>query len=1030
MLLIIAFGFFGYQSLFSTFFPENESRTISIQAVYEGASPEEVEEGVVVKIEDNLKGLTGIEKVTSVSKENLGSITVEVEKGYDTDLVVQDVKNAVDRISSFPDELEPPVVYKRENLNQVITFALSGEVSLRELKTVARQVENELRLKPGLSKVSLSGFPDEEIQIAFREEALRAFGLTFEAVASKVNRNNLEVTGGTLKGAGEELLLRAKSKNYFAEDLMDLVVKATPDGRIVRLGDVADVRDAWADDPNRSYMNNRPSVIVEVKNTIREDLLTIAEEVRQYIDEFNAKEGPVEATVVRDGSIILSQRIDLLTNNGLIGFALVLIFLTLFLNLRLSFWVAISIPISFMGMFLLAAFWGLTINVMSLFGMIIVIGILVDDGIVIGESIYSEYEKGKPALQAAVDGTMSVFPAVVAAVLTTVVAFSTFFFIDGRLGDFAPDLAFVVVATLLFSLIEGAFILPAHVAHSKALATKKVKRNRLETTMNKVMVGMRERLYAPVLRFSLRHPVFALSIPIALFLITIGGMSNGTIRSTFFPVIERDNITINLEMIAGTRDHLTEATLDRMSKVVWEVNEELKKDREDGLDVVLNVEKKIGPGTNVGKLEVNMIDTETRNMKALNIAQIIRKKIGQVDGAELMTVGTLSPFGKEISVSIQSYDIPALEKASEALKVAMQSMTDLADVTDNNKEGIREIKISLKEKAYLLGLDLQSVMGQVRSGFFGREAQRLQRGIDEVKVWVRYDEASRSSLKQMEDMRIRLANGSEIPLREIANYEIERGLLAINHLEGKREIRIEANVANEEVSASKMTALVRDSVLPEIFVQYPGVSATFQGQSEQSQKTATSVAKVGPVILLLMLGIIVFTFRSFSQSLLVLLIVPLGFIGVGWGHWIHNASVSLLSFFGVIALVGIMVNDSLVLVSAYNQLLKQGKTVQAAIYEAGISRFRPIILTSLTTIAGLAPLILEKSFQAQFLVPMAIAIAYGLVIATFTTLIVLPVGLVSINFLRHGFTNLWTGKIATPESVEPAVKETRISHDA
>lgn len=1028
MYLIIAFGMFGYFSLHSTFFPEQESKNITIQATYPGASPEEIEEGVIIKIEDNLKGVTGVERITSVSQENSGVVTVEVEKGYGTDLVLQDVKNAVDRINSFPDGLEAPVIFKQENLNFVISFALSGEVDLLTLKSFARKVETEVRGKDGISKVSLSGFPEEEIEVAFREDDLLTYGLTFQEVAAVVSSNNVEVTGGTIKGSSEELLLRAKAKKYKAADLADLVVKATPDGRLVRLRDVGDVQDRWEDNPDRSYLNGNPSVVVMVQNTIQEDLLTISEEVRKYIEEFNERDGPVKATIIRDGSITLSQRIELLSNNGLIGFVLVLILLTLFLNLRLSFWVAISIPISFLGMFILAAFWGLTINVMSLFGMILVIGILVDDGIVIGESIYSEYEKGKPARQAAIDGTMAVFPAVVAAVLTTVVAFSTFFFLDGRLGEFAPDLAFVVIGTLLFSLVEGAFILPAHIAHSKALASKEVKRNWLETRMNTIMLGIRERVYAPILRFSLTNRFFALMIPVGLFMLTIGGFGGGIIKTTFFPNIERDNISINLEMTAGTREHITEQTLDRIAIAVWEVNEELKADRADGLDVMLNVEKKIGSGANKGKIDVSMLDNETRNMRARDITQLVREKVGPVEGAELVTFGTLSPFGKEISLSLKSNNLEELEGAANELKAAMQGMGNLVDVTDNNQKGIREVNLKLKDKAYLLGLNVQGVMAQVRSGFFGREAQRLQRGIDEVKVWVRYADSDRESLNQLENMRIRLADGKEIPLREVADYEIARGVMAINHLDGRREIRLEADVKSG--SASALTAEIRDNILPGILAQYSSISASFEGQMEQSQKTQKSVGFVGPIILLLMLGIITFTFRSFGQALLVILIVPFGFIGVGWGHWIHDSTVSLLSFFGVIALIGIMVNDSLVLVSAYNNLLKEGKLVKEAIYEAGISRFRPIILTSVTTVAGLAPLILEKSFQAQFLVPMAIAIAYGLVVATYTTLVVLPVGLLSMNHLRVNMRWLWSGKKPMSNTVEPAVKEISSNDEA
>jgi len=1022
MFLILIFGFFGLRELKSTLFPESESKIILIQVVYPGASPEEIENGIIIKVEDNLKGLSGVERVSSVSSENAGTVTVEVLKSYDTDLILQDVKNAVDQINSFPVGMEPPVIFKKENLNFAYSFALTGDVDLRTLKKYARKVEDDFLAVDGISKVELTGFPDEEIEISLRELDMRKFNLSFTEITNAVRKANIEITGGTIKSETEELLIRANTKGYFAEDLRDIVVKSKPDGSRTLLRYVADVKDIWADRPSENFINGTPAVVVTLQNTMDEDIIFIADEARSYVEKFNAENNVIRAVEVRDGTVNLRQRIELLTENGLIGFILVLVFLALFLQIRLAFWVAISIPIAFSGMFILANGYDLTINVISLFGMILVIGILVDDGIVIGENIYQQYEKGKKPLQAAVDGTLQVFPAVTSAVLTTMVAFSTFYFLDGRLGDFGPSMAFVVMSTLLFSLIEGAFILPAHVAHSKALS-RESKKTLVERKMAAFMNWMKFKLYAPALMFSMRNKLFVAAIFIFLFFLTIGGFRGGFIKTTFFPFIERDNIEVVVEMPPGTRDYITQDVLNRIEKAAWATDAAIKKTRLDSLSVVNTVQKILGPNPNEGKVSIRLLDNETREMRSYIIANAIRDSVGPVHLAQNISYGGGQPFGKPVSVSLLGNDLDELQKGKEILKEEMLRMTALKDVVDNDKKGIKEVNIRLKPNAFLLGLQLQDIVAQVRQGFFGGEIQRLQRGIDEVKVWVRYREEDRSSLGNLEDMRIRLSDGKSIPLREIATYEIERGLMAINHLDSKREFRIEADLADPGESAIELMANLEEGVIQDILAQFPSLSYSFEGQSKQSEKTGKSGKKVIPIILIIMLAIITLTFRSFGQAFIVFVMIPFGIIGVGWGHWLHGVQVSLLSGFGIIGLIGIMVNDSLVLVSRFNDLMKEGLSFDEAIYEAGLSRFRAIILTSVTTIAGLAPLILERSFQAQFLIPMAIAVAYGLFIATFTTLILLPISLMGLNIFNRNLGWLWTGRKPQKEEVETAYKE-------
>ncbi len=1050
---IFIFGFVGYEGMKSTYFPEVPSRIISIQVVLPGAAPEEIEEGVINKIEENLKGVTGIERVTSVSSENSGTITVEVLQGYDTDLVSDDVRNAVDRIPSFPAGLEPPVVFKRENVGFAISIGLAGKVSLRALKQYGRQVESELLAKDGISKVELTGFPEEEIQIAFRENDLQAYGLTFDQATLAVRGANLDITGGTIKTDAEELLLRSRQKDYYAEGLRDIVVKTTPEGGVVRLYEVADVTDRWADNPNRTYIDQAPAVAVVVSNTLEEDMLTITDEVKGYIEDFNAEHSDVQAVVIRDASKTLSDRIDLLTENGILGFFIVAVVLALFLNWRLAFWVALSIPISFAGMFLCANFFGITINVLSLFGMILVIGILVDDGIVIAENIFQRYEDGSdaeepdaaervlaqaeregqlgglPAKQVeegeasraarksreaeanAINGTLQVLPAVVSAIATTLVAFGTFFFIRGRLGDFFAEMAAVVILSLIFSLVEGIFILPAHVAHSKALRQNvHAKKNRFLQAFDDAMNWLRDTVYSPILEFTMSYRWLTIGILAATLFVTFGAVSGGIISTTFFPNIERDEVNIELQLPAGTREGATQRYLDRIYAAVEKANDTLSAQYFDNEKRAIGqTEINLGPTTYQGSMTVNLLEGEERDsLRLRTVANLIREYTGEIPEAESLTFGGRSAFGKPVSVSLRGRDADQLDEAARAVTDELEAMEVLADVTDTNKDGLREINITLNDRGRFLGLDESSVLAQVRAGFFGQEVQRLQRGRDEVRVWVRYAEDNRRTVDQLTNMRIRTPQG-EFVLGDVATLDTERGIVAINHIDGEREVSIEADIANDDVSVSDITGDLRASVIPGILANYPGVSADYEGQNREQAKTSDSLAIVGPVVLLLMLFIIALTFRSMSQTIMVFLLIPFAFIGVAWGHWLLGAPISLFSGLGVIALIGVLVNDALVLVTSYNELLGEGMDQMSALRKAALGRFRPIILTTVTTLAGLGPIMFETSLQAQFLIPMAISVSFGLFATTVCLLVLLPAFLILTNRFKVVVHQAWSG---------------------
>ena len=1038
ILAFIGFGIAGALSMKSSYFPLVESRNISINLTYPGASPEEMEEGIVLKIEDNLKGIVGIERVTSVSRENSASINIEIVKGKNIDVVLSDVKNAVDRVPSFPTGMEPPIIAKIENIRPTISFTISGEnISLATLKQYARNIENELRNIEGISQVSLSGFPEQEIEIAVRQNDLLAYNLSFEEVANAVSKSNLLISGGNIKTDEEDYLIRAINKNYYGNELINLVVKADASGNIIRLRDIADVTDTWSENPDRLYFNGKKSIDITVSNTNSEDLLSTAESVNKYIEKFNQQHDTVHLDVSSDSSITLNQRTELLIKNAGMGIILVLFFLALFLNIRLALWVALGIPISFFGMFIFAAYFGVTINVLSLFGMIIVIGILVDDGIVIGENIYHHYEKGKTPIRAAIDGTLEVIPPVVSAILTTVIAFSTFFFLDGRMGDNFSEVAAIVILTLLVSLVEALIILPAHIAHSKALERKEKKRNKINhffyQVNQKAEVGLfyvRDNLYAPYLKFFLRNKALGFALPIALLIISIGGIGGGIVKTSFFPSIASDRISINLKMLQGTNEKITDSIISEIEKVAWEINEEYTGKQSSGEAVIQNIIKRIGPGSSNGSLDINLLPGEARDFSSPEITNAIRDKVGKVTGVESLTFGSGGNFGgSPVAISLLSNNIDELKAAKEELKAILSNNAQLKDISDNDPAGIKEVRIKLKANAHLLGLNLQMVMSQVRSGFFGLQTQRFQRGQDEIKVWVRYKKEDRSSLKNLDDMWITTPANQKVPFSEIATYEIERGDVLINHLNSKREIQVTADMKSPTESATDILDDIKTTVIPEISSKYPTVSAMYEGQNREAQKTITSVKKVGLIVLALIYMVIAFTFRSYEQPILLILLIPFSLIGVVWGHWFHDFPINILSWLGIIALIGIMVNDGLVLIEKFNGYLKAGMKYDEALIQAGISRFRAILLTTLTTVAGLAPLLLEKSRQAQFLKPMAISISYGMVIATILTLVMLPLLLSVSNSIKVFIKWMRTGEKVTKEEVERAIIELKSEND-
>ena len=1037
MILIIVFGFMGLFNLRKTFFPERSSKIITVDAILPGASPIELEQMVTLKIEDNIDGISGVKRITSKSLENTSSIIVEIENKANNQVVLQDIKNAIDRINSFPDEMESPSISLIEDFNPAISFAISGEVSLSQLKKTAEEIEDDLKAMEGISKVRISGYPVEELEISVRENDLKKYNLSFQDLHRAIISENIDFTGGTVKSIDENFKIRSNNKKYNSDEIAEIIVKKI-NNRIIKIKDVATVKRIWQDVSNRKYYNNTSGVVINVFNTNNEDITIVSSKTRSYLKNFNNINTTITADIIQDNSIIIEQRIALLTKNGVIGFILVLLILTFFLHPSLAGWVAIAIPISFSGMFILASFYGITLNVISLFGMIIVVGVLVDDGIIIAENIYQRYEKGENRINAAINGTLEVLPAVTSAILTTIVAFSLFFMLDGMLGDFFPEMGFVVIGTLAFSLIEAIIILPTHIAHSNALkgiqSSKKI--NKVIDKTTDVLDNIKSKYYAPILKFAINNPLTIILIFICSLAISLSAINAGLIKSTVFPSIEGESIIVNLKFEAGSSEEKTEKWINYIENKILEKSNKLSKEFNDGVSLVRAIEKTIGNNQSADQwsvqsaqssekssLTILLIPSEERTIGTSEITNYLKDAVGEIPGAESLTFDVESPFGKAISIALYSENNDELLSAIKILKDYMVSLQLMKNISSSDEKGLKEIKLILKNRAYQMNLSTAQILNKIRNGFYGFESQRLQIGTNEVKIWIRYNEKDRNSIYDLENMRINLM-GNNFLVGDLVDIKIERDLLSIDHLNGKRSVQIDADLLNPKIdNPLSITANIEEFINSNIKTIYPSIKHSVEGQIRSQAETGNSLKFSGPIVLILMLTIILFTFRSLLQTFAVFVLIPFGFIGVGWGHFIHNFQLSMFSYFGMIALIGILVNDSLVFISKFNKNLKEGLKLDDAIQDTGLSRFRPIILTSITTIAGLAPLIFEKELQAQFLIPMAIAIAYGLILATLLTLVFLPAFLKVVNKMRYIKEWIFTGKKLNDEELEPAIKE-------
>ncbi|MEL6535296.1 MAG: efflux RND transporter permease subunit, partial [Bacteroidota bacterium] len=720
-----------------------------------------------------------------------------------------------------------------------------------------------------------------------------------------------------------------------------------------------------------------------------------------------------------DGTVILQDRIDLLIDNGWKGALIVFVVLALFLRIRLSFWVALGIPISFLGMFILATWYGITINVLSLFGMILVIGILVDDGIVVGENVYQHYQRGASRFQAVLKGTLEVIPSILSAILTTCLAFSIFFFVEGQMGDFFRDIAFVVIAALGFSLIEVILFLPAHLAHIKDLQ-EDVKPGRVKEFVENLLLRFRDAIFKPILEFVLRYKVFSFFVLLGALVVTMGAIRSGMIQTTFFPEnIEQTQGQVSIEFPAGTPEAVTEAAILQVKAAADGLNARYEADF--GKALMTDQEIFLGPGSNQATAIFYFLPSEERPLDSKAITRDLREAVGELPGTTKLSFETATPFGKPLNVSFAAADYNRIRSAAAFFQEEMEATGMVRDMITNDRADQPELNLELNETGRALGLTPQSVIRQVRFGFFGYEAQRLQRGDDEVKVWVRYALDNRDEVDELMNMRIRTPQGQQVPVSEVATITRTKGLLSINHIDGKRQITVEGELAGPEVTSTQMIGKVQSEIMPRMQEAFPDVKMTLEGQQRELGKVQASLSVLLPIIIGLIIALLIITFRSISQSIALMMTIPFGIIGMAWGHFLHGQPISILSFLGFIALAGVIINDGLVFTNTFNKNLREGMGFDEALKETALSRFRPILLTTVTTAAGLLPLLLEKSFQAQFLIPMAITIAYGLLAGSALLTLMLPVFLSGMNRIKVYIKWLWEGKRPAKEEVEKAL---------
>jgi multidrug efflux pump subunit AcrB len=1007
VLAVLVVGLLSAFMLRREVFPQFELEIVLVQVPYPGASPDEVESGICQKIEEAVRSVDGISKVTSIASEGSGSIVIEVRSDVPSvQKVLNEIQSQIDRIPSLPDLAEEPEVQQITLRNKAITIGVvqqdsaapDAELKLRE---ITEQVRDDLLLIPEISQAEINGERKYQIDVEIPERRLREYGLTLTDVSRRIRQRNLELPGGTIRDEGETYLLRGRDKRVLGAEISAIPLITQPGGVVLTVGDLGVVRDEFVDTTSISRINGQPGLAIDVSAASREDLLAMADAVRKYVKEKTLPPG-YSFAVWGDTSVEVRDRLNLLVRNGMQGLILVFVILALFLDLKLAFWVALGIPISLLGACAVLLQFDQTLNMLSLFSFLIALGIVVDDAIVIGENVYSHRAMGKTPLQAAIDGTIEVVPSVFSSVATTIFAFVPMFFVTGVMGKFFAVIPLAVIAILTISLAEACFALPCHLANDSGRPSPFT--IGLNRGTNFVLDTFIRIIYQPVIRFSTRNPAITVSLAIAFLLLSAALVTSGTVPSIFFPKLDAPEVLATVIFPDGTPSRITDAATARIEQAILDIN---RKHSTPGCPLIVVTHRMVGivrenapgggqvtEGSHAGSVYAELVDAGLREATSEQIIQEWRAAVGRVPGVEKLTFGSQArgPGGKPIEFKLlaPATDMQQLEQAIEETKVKLAGYTGVFDVSDDSTPGKWELQLTEKQRAQPLGIPLETIARTVRSAYYGEEVMRLQRGRHEVKLMVRYPEADRRAIGRFEDIRVDGGDGVQRPITELADVAVTRGYSEINRIDQKRSITISSDLDETRGNAKTIVADLRASFIPELLKKYPSVRVRWEGQQEQDEESVQSLGIGLFIALIAMYVLLTMEFTSYGQPLVVMAIIPFGIVGAVLGHWVMDLPLTLFSTLGLVALTGIVVNDSIVLVDFLNSAVRSGTPLEEAVLQAGARRFRPVMLTSLTTIAGLAPILAETSFQAQLVIPMAASLCFGLMTSTVLVLVLVP----------------------------------------
>lgn len=1033
MLLIVLGGVFSIINIKRELFPEYSFDKINIQVSYPGATPSEIEESLTIRVEEAIQGTQGIKELTSRSYEGASLVQVEVDKGIDSKQLLDEIKAKVDAINTFPVEAENPVIEEMTSAKDLLVIAISGPMDENNLKKFAEKIRQEITNLPKISMAEISGVRNYEISIEVSEKKLRQYGVSFQEITQAIRNSSLDLPGGSIKAAGGEILLRTKGQAYDKSAFENIVLRASTSGSRLTLGSIAQIKDGFEDNIAYSIFNGKPNATITVFDAGEESILKMAKIIKEYVkDRSKTLPEGVEMVVWGDSTFYLQGRLDMLINNGMAGLILVLIVLTLFLRPSLAFWVTLGIPISFLGTFLVLPTLDVSINLISLFGLILVLGIVVDDAIVVGESVFTTFQKEGPGVASAIKGTERVAVPVTFAVLTTVVAFIPVFFLPGFLGKILWPIPIVVITTLLFSLIESKIILPYHLSLCNVGAHERKKINAFQKFQRKIsdlLEHFIEFKYQPFLERCIKHRIVVLSAFLSLLIVTICLVSGGWLKFVMIPPVPSDYVIAKLTMNEGTPAEKTEDVLKHLQKSLDRVIENLDKKGVSNpikhkMTTLGSQPFRGGPrssnsqnSTNesLAEISIELVKSEEREISAPELADFWRNEAGQIPGVKklLLLSKAAGGQGKPIDIQFASDNLNQMVTATQELKAKLSTYNGIFDIEDNYSGGKREIQLSILPKGELLGLSQIELANQVRSAFYGSEAQRIQRGRDDVRIMVRYPKEERISAGNLENLRIRTKNGDEIPLNEVASIQWGQGNGTLFRNNQSRAIRVFADANSGTADMKSIKRDLKENYLIELSQKFPDIRWSFLGEDKEQRESMETLAQGSLLVLCIIYALMAIPFKSYLQPLIIMSVIPFGLIGAVFGHLIMFKPISMLSLLGILALTGVLVNDSLILVDYINEQIRKGVQLSKALRTAGMLRFRPILLTSMTTFAGLTPILLERSLQAQFLIPMAISLAFGILFGTLITLILVPTLYVVLEDFKRFFRFLFDLKSKT-----------------